>query len=169
MALHSLRTPERHKEIIMTHGPRLDYFALAPKSAKALSQFSHASGPADKRIKELVNLRISQINGCAFCIDMHWADLLRQGVDPRHVNAVAGWREAHRFFDERDQAALNWAEAVNAVPHRTPSDEDFARVKQHFSDEEIAELTFAVGAIRAWNMLNASFHMPVPEKPYAAG
>jgi alkylhydroperoxidase family enzyme len=55
---------------------------------------------------------------------------------------------------------------VNAVPHRTPSDEDFARVKQHFSDAEIAELTFAVGAIRSWNMLNASFHTPVPELPF---
>jgi AhpD family alkylhydroperoxidase len=150
----------------MSHEARLNYHALAPKSAKALSQFSYVAGLTDQRLKELVNLRISQINGCAFCIDMHWADLLKQGMDPRHVNAVAGWREAQRFFSERDQAALNWAEAVNAVPHRAPSDEDFARVRQHFSDEEIAELTFAVGAIRAWNMLNASFHMPVPEVPY---
>lgn len=150
----------------MTHGPRLNYHALAPKSAKALAQLSHFAGGQDPRLKELVNLRISQINGCAFCIDMHWADLLKQGVDPRHVNALAGWREAHRFFNERDQAALNWAEAVNAVPHRTPSDEDFAWAKLHFSDEEIAELTFAVGAIRSWNMLNASLRMPVPELPY---
>jgi AhpD family alkylhydroperoxidase len=150
--------------------PRLDYHGLAPKSARALSQLSFAAGSAlDKRLKELVNLRISQINGCAFCIDMHWADLLRQGVEPRAVNAVAGWREAQRFFDEKDRAALNWAEAVNAVPHRTPSDADFEQAKRHFSDAEIAELTFCVGAIRAWNMLNASFHMPVPETPYAAG
>lgn len=149
---------------------RLDYHALAPKSARALSQLSHAAGSAlDKRLKELVNLRISQINGCAFCIDMHWADLLRQGVDPRAVNAVAGWREAHRFFDEKDRAALNWAEAVNALPHRTPSDADFQAMQQHYTDAQIAELTFAVGAIRAWNMLNASFHTPVPETPYMAG
>lgn len=150
--------------------PRLNYFALAPKSAKALSQLSGTAGATlDKRLKELVNLRISQINGCAFCIDMHWADLLRQDVEPRKVNAVAGWREAHRFFDEKERAALNWAEAVNAVPHRTPSDADFEAVKQQFSDAEIAELTFCVGAIRAWNMLNASFHMPVPEQPYVGG
>lgn len=153
----------------MNHEPRLNYHALAPKTARALTQFSVAAGGTDKRLKELVQLRISQINGCAFCIDMHWADLLKMGMDPRHVNAVAGWREAGRFFSERDQAALNWAEAVNAVPHRTPGDEDFAWVRQHFSDEEIAELTFAVGAIRAWNMLNASFHTPVPEVPYSAG
>lgn len=150
--------------------PRLDYFTLAPKAARALSQLSFAAGATlDKRLRELVNLRISQINGCAFCIDMHWADLVKQGMDPRHVNAVAGWREAQRFFSEAERAAFNWAEAVNAVPHRAPSDADFQAVRQHFSDAEIAELTFAVGAIRAWNMLNASFHMPVPETPYAPG
>ncbi|NML44593.1 carboxymuconolactone decarboxylase family protein [Ramlibacter sp. G-1-2-2] len=153
----------------MSHDPRLNYHALAPKSARALSQFSFAAGGPDKKLKELVNLRVSQINGCAFCIDMHWADLLKMGMEARHVNAVAGWREAGRFFSEREQAALNWAEAVNAVPQRSPSDEDFAAMQEHFSDEEIAELTFSVGAIRAWNMLNASFRMPVPEVPYTAG
>jgi AhpD family alkylhydroperoxidase len=149
---------------------RLDYHALAPKSTKALVQLSYACGGAlDKRLRELVNLRISQINGCAFCIDMHWADLVKQGMDPRHINALAGWREAHRFFDDKLRAALNWAEAVNAVPHRSPSDADFEEVKRHFSDAEIAELTFSVGAIRSWNMLNASFHTPVPEAPYTGG
>jgi AhpD family alkylhydroperoxidase len=149
---------------------RLDYHALAPKSARALGQLSYAAGSTlDKRLKELVNLRISQINGCAFCIDMHWADLLKQGVEPRRVNAVAGWREAHRFFDEKERAALNWAEAVNAIPQRTPSDSDFDQVKQHFSDAEIAELTFSVVAIRGWNVLNASFRTQVPETPYMVG
>jgi AhpD family alkylhydroperoxidase len=150
--------------------PRLDYFTLAPKAAKALAQLSHVAGATlDKRLKELVNLRISQINGCAFCIDMHWADLVKQGMDPRHVNAVAGWREAPRFFSDAERAALHWAEAVNALPQRTPSDADFEELRRHFSDGAVAELTFAVGAIRAWNMLNASFHTPVPETPYAAG
>jgi AhpD family alkylhydroperoxidase len=150
--------------------PRLDYHALAPKAAKVGTQFSLAAGSTlDKRLRALVDLRISQINGCAFCIDMHWADLLKHGMDPRHVNAVAGWREAGRFFSEAECAALNWAEAVNALPHRTPSDADFAAVRRHLSDEQIADLTFAVGAIRSWNMLNASFHRQVPETPYVAG
>jgi AhpD family alkylhydroperoxidase len=149
---------------------RLDYHALAPKAARAGAQFSHAAGSMlDKRLRELVNLRISQINGCAFCIDMHWADLLKQGMDPRHVNAVAGWREAARFFSDAERAALNWAEAVNALPQRTPSDDDFESVKRHFSEAEVADLTFAVCAIRSWNMLNASFHTQVPETPYSAG
>lgn len=150
--------------------PRLDYYTLAPQSAKALGRASFTAGcTLDKRLKELVNLRISQINGCAFCIDMHWADLIRQGADPRHINALSGWREATCFFSEPERAALNWAEAVNALPQRSPSDEDFELARQHFSDEAIVELTFVVGTIRAWNMLNASFHTQVPETPYVEG
>ena len=149
--------------------PRLAYQAIAPQSTNALVAFSRAAAPSiDRRLHELVNLRISQINGCAFCMDMHAAALLKMDVNPRHLHALAGWREAHRFFDERDRAALAWAEAVNAVGHQAPGDEAFAALREHFRDQEIAELTFAVGAIRAWNMLNASFHMPVPERPYAA-
>jgi AhpD family alkylhydroperoxidase len=154
----------------MTTEPRLAYHAVAPKAAQALTAFSMAAAPSiDARLRELVNLRISQINGCAFCMDMHAAALLKQGVDPRHLHTVAGWREAPRFFSPRERAAFAWAEAVNALPHRTPSDAEFREMREHFKDAEIAELTFAVGAIRAWNMLNASFHMPVPEQPYGAG
>lgn len=78
-------------------------------------------------------------------------------------------REAARFFSDAERAALNWAEAVNAIPLRTPSDADFDAVKRHLSDAQIADLTFQVGAIRSWNMLNASFHTQVPEAPYLVG
>jgi AhpD family alkylhydroperoxidase len=153
----------------MNQQRRLDYYALAPESARTLAGLSFAAGRGlDQRLKELVDLRISQINGCAFCMDMHWAALMKQGIDPHHVNALPGWREAHRFFSDRERAGLNWAEAVNAVPNRVPSEADFRDMQRHFSDAEIAELTFTVGAIRAWNMLNASFHTPVPEVPYVA-
>ena len=108
-------------------------------------------------------LRVSQINGCAYCIDMHWRDLIKLDADPRHLNALAGWREAP-FFSERERAALRWAEIVNAIPHADLSDEEFALLKQHFSDEEIAELGFTIAVINAWNLLNVSFRNPVPEK-----
>jgi AhpD family alkylhydroperoxidase len=151
----------------MNQQPRLDYHALAPNAAKALSRFSGtARGGLEPRLKELITLRISQINGCAFCIDMHWAALLKLGMEPRHINAVAGWHEAQRFFSAGDRAALNWAEAVNALPHRVTTDEEFKEVREHFSDAQIADITFVVAAIRCWNMLNATFHMPVPEVPY---
>lgn len=152
----------------MTQQARLAYHSLAPRSVQALLAFSRGAAPnIDARLHELVNLRVSQINGCAFCMDMHAAALLKMGVDARMLNVLAGWREAHRLFSDRERAALGWAEAVNAVPQRSPSDEEFAFARGHLRDEEIAELTFAVGAIRAWNMLNASFHLPLPEQPYA--
>jgi AhpD family alkylhydroperoxidase len=151
----------------MSQEPRLNYHAAAPKSAQALVAFSRAAAPSlEPRLRELVNLRVSQVNGCAFCMDMHAHALVQMGVAARTLNTVAGWREARRFFSARECAALAWAEAVNAVPQRTPGDAEFGELREHFKDGEIAELTFAIGAIRAWNMLNASFHTPVPREPY---
>lgn len=147
---------------------RLNYSALAPKSARALVEFATAAAPSlDKWLRELINLRISQINGCAFCLDMHSAALVKLGADPRHLHVLAGWREAPNFFSTSERAALAWVEAVNALPLRHPSDQEFKDVRAHFEEAQIAEMTFAVGAIRAWNMLNVSFQQPVPEMPYA--
>src|SRR4051812_44106033 len=107
----------------MSSEPRLNYAAAAPKSMQALLAFSKAAAPSlDLRLRELVNLRMSQINGCAFCMDMHAAALTQDGTDPRHLHALAGWREAHGFYSARERAALAWAEAVNAIPQRSPSD-----------------------------------------------
>jgi len=153
----------------MTHTARIDYNTLAPKAMKALLTLSMTanSSPIGKRLIDLVLLRVSQINGCAFCIDMHWADLVKQDVNPRHCNAVPGWREAP-FFSERERAALNWAEAVTAIPQREPSDADFAELQANFSDAEIADLGFVIGTITFWNLLNVSFRTPMPEVPYSA-
>lgn len=152
------------------HAPRLNYQALAPKAMQAMLAFSQAAagGTLGARLAELVRLRVSQINGCAFCIDMHWADLIRQGVEPRHVNAVAGWREAP-FFSERERAALQWAEVVNAIPARDPGDADFALLKAHLDDHEIVELGWLIAAIRVWNQMNVAFRQPMPAQPYQAG
>ena len=149
---------------VMTHTARLPYFQLAPKAFKGLLDLSAAvhKGSLGSRLADLVFLRVSQINGCAYCIDMHWRDLMRQDADPRHLNAVAGWREAP-FFSERERAALRWAEIVTATPHSDASDDEFASLRAHFSDAEIAELGFAIAAINAWNLLNVSFRNPVPE------
>ena len=147
-----------------THTARVAYQQLAPKAFKALYQLSTSLNRdlLGHRLVDLVLLRVSQINGCAFCIDMHWRDLIELGVDARHVNTLAGWRESP-FFDDRERAALRWAEAVNDIPHRDPSDEEFAALKQHFSNEEVAELGFVIATINAWNLLNVGFRHPVPE------
>ena len=147
----------------MNHSARVPYPQLAPKAFQSLLNLSGAvqKGALGSRLVDLVFLRVSQINGCAYCIDMHWRDLIRQDADPRHLNAVAGWREAP-FFSERERAALRWAEIVTATPHSDASDDEFARLKAQFSDAEIAELGFAIAAINAWNLLNVSFRNPVP-------
>jgi AhpD family alkylhydroperoxidase len=113
---------------------------------------------------ELINLRVSQINGCGVCVDMHWRDLIKQGADPRHLNSIAGWRESP-FFSERERAALAWAEAVNALPHKDDTDAAFRAVKEHFNDEEIAQMGYAISVIRGWNMLNLSLRNQIPEVP----
>lgn len=146
------------------HAARLPYYQLAPKAFQALLSFSGAlrKDLLGARLVDLVLLRVSQINGCGYCIDMHWRDLIKLDADPRHLNAVAGWREAP-FFSDRERAALRWAEAVTLIPQRDPSDEDFAELKKHFTDQEIAELGFVIANITAWNLLNVSFRNPMPE------
>ncbi|RQP25601.1 carboxymuconolactone decarboxylase family protein [Piscinibacter terrae] len=153
----------------MSHAPRIAYYQLARKafnSLLALSNVTH-NGKLDRRLVDIVLLRVSQINGCGYCIDMHWRDLIKNDMDPRHANAVAGWREAP-FFSERERAALRWAEIVTATPHSDASDEEFARLKAVFTDEEIAELGFTIVTINAWNLLNVSFRNPIPEQAPSA-
>jgi AhpD family alkylhydroperoxidase len=150
----------------MSHTARIAFFKLAPANLQAMINLSASvkKSSLGARLVELVNLRISQINGCGLCVDMHWRDLLGQGAEPRHLNAVAAWREAP-FFSERERAALRWAEIVNGQPHSDASDEEFARVREHFSEVEVVELGYAVAAIKGWNMLNLSLRNPIPEVP----
>jgi AhpD family alkylhydroperoxidase len=150
----------------MSHTARIAFFKLAPANLQAMINLSASvkKSSLGARLVELVNLRISQINGCGLCVDMHWRDLLGQGAEPRHLNAVAAWREAP-FFSEREKAALRWAEIVNGQPHSDASDEEFARVREHFSEVEVVELGYAVAAIKGWNMLNLSLRNPIPEVP----
>lgn len=150
----------------MTHAARIPFFQHAQANLQAMINLSGTvkKGALGARLVELINLRVSQINGCGACIDMHWRDLIKQEVDPRHLNALAGWREAP-FFSERERAALRWAEIVNAIPRQDPSDADFEQLQQHFKDEEIVELSYAIAVIRGWNLLNISMRNPIPETP----
>jgi AhpD family alkylhydroperoxidase len=107
---------------------------------------------------------VSQINGCGVCIDMHWRDLIGQEAEPRHLNALPGWREAP-FFSARERAALGWAEAVNALPQVDHTDAAYGQLRLHFNDGEVAELTYAVAAIKGWNLINLSLRNQIPEVP----
>jgi len=150
----------------MSHAARIPFFTLAPANLKAMINLSTSvkQSSLGEHLVEVVHLRVSQINGCGVCIDMHWRDLMRQGMDPRHINAVAGWREAP-FFSARERAALGWAEAVNALPQRDDTDAAFRDLREHFTDGEIAELSYAVAAIKGWNMMNLSLRNQIPQNP----
>lgn len=150
----------------MSHTSRIPFFQLAQPQLHAMIGLSASvkKSALGMRLIELVDLRVSQINGCGVCIDMHWRALMKLDVDPRHINAVAGWRDAP-WFSERERAALHWAETVNAIPARDPNDDDFALLKSQFNEGEIAELSYAIAVIKAWNVLNISLRNQIPETP----
>lgn len=138
--------------------PRLDYSKVAPDGVKGLIQqetYIRSSGIED-RIIELVKLRASQINGCAFCIDMHTKDARSHGESEQRLYAVSAWHEAP-FFTERERAALLWAEQVTLISRDHVPDAIYNEVRKQFSEKELVDLTLAVIAINSWNRLAVTF------------
>jgi len=138
--------------------PRLSYARVAPGAHKAMLALEHYVNESglEPTLLDLVRLRASQINGCAFCIDMHWKDLRARGEREERLYMLDAWREAS-FYSDRERAALAWAEAVTLVSESQVPDEVFALAKEQFSDAELVNLTLAVAAINSWNRLNVSF------------
>ena len=110
----------------------------------------------EPRLFELVKIRASQINGCAYCIDMHTKEARAAGETEQRIYALSAWRETP-FFTARERAALEWTEAVTLVSETHVPDEVYARVAQHFDEAEMVALTFAVVVINSWNRLSVSF------------
>lgn len=125
----------------------------------ALSAASQASG-LEPALLELIRTRASQINGCAYCIDMHTKDARARGETEQRLYALSAWRETP-FYSERERAALEWTEAVTLVGETHVPDEIFERVREHFDESELVALTFAVVVINSWNRLAVSFRVPV--------
>jgi AhpD family alkylhydroperoxidase len=137
---------------------RLDYYGAAPDAVRALFGLETylARCRMGRPLLDIVKLRASQLNGCAFCIDTQWRDARKGGEDERRLYLLAAWRESPGFTD-RERAALAWTEAVTHLSDGHVSDEVFAAVRPHFSDKELADLTLAVAAINAWNWMSISF------------
>lgn len=145
---------------------RMNYQAAAPEAVKAmigletyLARQSRSEDGVDKPLMELVKIRVSQINHCAFCIDMHAKDARAQGETEQRIYALSAWRETP-FFTDRERAALAWAEANTLLPHGV-SQQLFEEVREHFSEAQLANLTLAIATINAWNRFGVSF-APVP-------
>jgi AhpD family alkylhydroperoxidase len=138
--------------------PRINQRKVAPGALKAmlgLERYLHKSG-LDEHLLNLVNLRVSQINGCAYCIDMHSKDLRAAGETEQRLYELDAWRETP-FYSEREQAALAWAEAVTRITDGHVPDSVFAQARDQFSEQELADLTLAIVAINGWNRLNIAF------------
>lgn len=141
---------------------RIDYEKVAPDGYKALGGvygYIRRSGLGNVLV-ELVFLRISQINGCAYCLDLHTRDLIKNGVAPEKLSLVQVWREAGSVFDERERAALRWAETVTRVAETAVPDDEFHAVSAVFGEKKIVDLTIAIGLMNTFNRIAIGFRRP---------
>lgn len=137
---------------------RLDYGKVAPgvhEAMDALEEYVKNSS-IEEPLAHLVKLRASQINGCAYCIDMHSKDLLSIGESTQRVISLLAWRESP-FYTERERAALEWTEAVTRLGRGHVSDEEYARASEHFAPKELVDLTMVLVTINGWNRLCVAF------------
>jgi len=152
--------PPTHEGSIMS--TRIDYAAASPEGYKAFGGVHAAiqKSSLGKQLIDLVYLRVSQINGCAFCIDMHTHDLLKHGQTPEKLALVSVWHESGHVFSTRERVALAWAETVTRVAETHVPDADYEAAAAEFSDKELADLTFAIGLMNAFNRFGISFRVP---------
>jgi len=137
---------------------RLNFYKASPDAMKAMGALEQhiARSSIEKPLVELVRLRASQINGCAYCVDLHSADALRAGENPRRLATLSVWHETP-FFTDREQAALAWTEAVTRVSETHVPDAVWEQIRPHFTPEEIVDLTLLVSTINAWNRFAIAF------------
>jgi AhpD family alkylhydroperoxidase len=136
---------------------RFNYVKAAPGAYKAmlgLEQYLHECGLEEPLI-HLIKLRASQINGCAFCLDMHWKDLRALGENEQRLYSLDAWSECP-YYTDRERAALEWTEAVTLITDGHVRDEVYERVRTVFSEKELSDLTLAIATINAWNRLAIS-------------
>ena len=141
---------------------RIAYTQVAPEALRAmlnLERYGHESG-LEHSLMLLMKMRASQINGCAYCIDMHSKDARAAGESEQRLYALSAWHEAP-FFTDRERAALAWTETLTLISETDVPDELYAEVRTHFSEKELVALTMVVVAINGWNRLAISFRAPV--------
>jgi len=142
---------------------RLDAYKVAPAAYKALlgvETYIQGSG-LEQRLIELVKMRASQINGCAYCLDMHSKDARRHGETEQRLYVLNAWRES-RLYTSRERAALAWTDALTLIARTQAPDEVFAQVKAEFTDLEIVNLTTLIGMINLWNRVAIGFRYQHP-------
>ncbi|MET0892955.1 MAG: carboxymuconolactone decarboxylase family protein [Pseudoxanthomonas sp.] len=137
---------------------RMEYWKAAPggyKAMMAVEAYLHESG-LEKNLMHMVKLRASQINGCAYCIDMHWKDARAGGESEQRLYGLGAWREAG-YYSDRERAALEWTEALTNISDGHVPDAVYDLVHPQFTDKELADLSWAIAAINAWNRVAIAF------------
>ena len=149
--------------------PRMNFYQAAPESIKALTavETQIQSSGLEQSLIELVRTRASQINGCAFCINMHTLDARKHGETEQRLDLLNAWREAPPYTD-RERAALAWTEAVTLISETHAPDDAYEELRKHFSEAEAVNLTMLIGTINAWNRLAIAFRAVPPVKAKAA-
>ncbi len=149
---------------------RIEYGKISAGARDAmlgLEKYVHSTG-LEPKLLELVKIRASQINGCAYCLDMHTKDARAAGETEQRLYAVAAWHEAP-FFTDRERAALAWTEAVTLISETHVPDDAYEAVRRHFGEKELVDLTLAIVAINGWNRLAVAFRtLPGSYKPELA-
>jgi len=142
---------------------RIDLFEKGGNAIKAMYGLNAylSKSTIERELLHLIEFRVSQINGCAFCLDMHAKDLRAEGETEQRLYLLSAWREASAFFTDRERAALSWAEAVTKLTGCEVPDEVFNQARQQFTEEEMVDLTMSVIAINGWNRINIAFRPEV--------
>lgn len=137
---------------------RLDFFEASPKAVEALRMLERhvRQSELDHRLLELVKTRASQLNGCAYCLDMHTKDARAAGETEQRLYALSAWRETP-FFEPRERAALAWTEALTRLGENPAPDDLYAEVRRYFDERQLVDLTLAIVAINGWNRLALAF------------
>jgi len=138
---------------------RINYRSVAPDVYEAMTHLGTPSS-LDMQLIELVNIRASQLNGCASCLSIHIPEGRRSGLADEQIDLLAVWREAGDIFSARERAALAWAEALTLLPQSQAPDELYEEVRVHFSEQETVELTWAIVTINVWNRMAVSMRIP---------
>jgi AhpD family alkylhydroperoxidase len=145
---------------------RLDYRTVAPGAVQALAsvgKYLHAE-KFDPKLKALVELRVSQINGCAYCLDIHTQEARAAGESQQRLDCLSAWRET-TFYTEKEQAALAWTESLTLIAKTHAPDDVYQAVSKNFSEKELVDLTMVIVNMNAWNRVAIGFHKHVPVRP----
>jgi AhpD family alkylhydroperoxidase len=141
---------------------RIDYQKVFPDALRAMLGLENAvrASSLEPELLELVKMRASQLNGCAYCLDMHSKDARARGETEQRLHVLSAWREAP-FYSERERAALAWCEALTLLPQTGAPDDVYAELERAFEPEEIVALTLAIVAINGWNRFAVGLRSPV--------